>query len=247
MKKIFVTVLLVMFSLNAKEITIKSEDGFILKGWIDFPKKKQNVYPLAFLVHQFGSDHTKWIEFAKELRKRGYATLMVDLRGHGASVKQRSSINKIVPFTSLADLKKSIEKSSKKVNFQKIPSDLSLWLDTVEGGYKNIDIQNLSFFGASLGAAGLISIMFDYEPKIAVLFSPGSTEELGAEDSIGDIAIPLMFVSSAKDFALERTLNYTKEASTPTTLILPGNGHGEALFDLSKNYVSLFLDKYGAR
>ena len=244
MRKLFL-ILFILFSvgLSAKEISIKSKDGFILKGWINFPKIKKEKYPLALIAHQFGSNHTKWIEFAKDLRKRGFATLNVDLRGHGKSIMQNGKKNQIVKFKNLSELRSSIKKSVKKVNFKNISSDLSAWIDFIGTHYKDIDTDKLAFFGASLGGGALIGIMFDYEPKIAVLFSPGSTEEIEAEDSIGDMALPVMFVSSNKDFALLRTIKYTKEAVMPTTLILPGSGHGEALLKASEKYVDTFLDE----
>ena len=244
MKKLFLSLfLLFLVVLSAKEISIKSEDGFVLKGWIDFPKVKKDKYPLALIAHQFGSNHTKWIEFAAHLRKRGFATLNVDLRGHGQSIMQNGNKNQIVKFKNLSELRSSIKKSAKKVNFKNITSDLSAWMDFVGTHYKDIDIDKLAFFGASLGGGALIGIMFDYEPKFAVLFSPGNTKEVGAEDSIADMAFPIMFVSSNKDFALSRTIKYTKEAVIPTTLILPGSGHGEALLKASKKYVDIFLDE----
>ncbi len=244
MKKIFLIVFLLMTFGISKELSIKSKDGFVLKAWIEYPKVKKDKYPLAIIAHQFGSNHTKWVEFAKELRKRGFVTLNLDLRGHGKSVYQNGKLNQITKFKSLNNLKSAIIKSSKSVGFKYISQDMATWIGFVGDKYKNIDTDNLAFFGASLGGGALISVMFDYEPKISVFFSPGSVKEVGGEDNIGDVAIPIMFVSSSKDFALNRTIAYTKEAITPTTLILPGSGHGEALLKNSKKFVNDFLDKY---
>jgi dienelactone hydrolase len=230
----------------SKELSLTTKDHYILKAWLNFPAQKRSKYPLAIIAHQFSSDHTKWIHFAQELRARGYATLNIDLRGHGASIMQNGKINKILPYTSMEDLKNSIVKSAKKVGFQHISSDLSAWINYVQDHYKNkIDSSDISFFGASLGAGGLISLIFDYQPKIAIFYSPGSTDEVGGTDAIADVTAPIMFISSKNDFALQRTLKYAHQANDPTVLILPGSGHGEVLMQKAQAYVDLFLRKNG--
>ncbi len=244
MKKIFLFCCLLLTFGVTKELSIKSEDGFILKAWLKYPKVKRIKYPLAIIVHQFDSNHTKWLMFAKKLRNRGFATLNLDLRGHGESIYQNGKLNTVIHFKSIDNLKDIIAKSSNKVKFKNISQDISLWINTVGSNYKNINIDNLAFFGASLGAAGLIGVMFEYNPKIAIFFSPGNAKEVGGEDSISEVAIPIMFIGSSGDFALNKMIKYTKEANMPTTLILPGSGHGETLLKNSNNYVKVFLNKY---
>ncbi len=244
MKKIFLLICLFAIFGVSKELSIKSKDGFVLKAWLKYPKVKENKYSLAVIAHQFGSSHLKWKEFARELRKRGFVTLNLDLRGHGKSVYQNEKLNQVVRFKSFNNLKSAIAKSSKYVGFKHISQDIIAWIGYIEDKYKNIDTDDLAFFGASLGGGALIGVMFDYEPKIGVFFSPGSVKEAGGEESISDVTTPIMFVSSSKDFALKKTIKYMKEANIPTMLILPGSGHGEALLKNSKNYVNDFLDKY---
>lgn len=246
MKKIFILMLVMLLSLAnglAKEITLTTSDHFILKAWLDFPLIKNSKYPLAVIAHQFGSNHTKWISFAKSLRKLGYATLNVDLRGHGASIIQNGKVNKIIPYTSMQNLKNSITLSAQKVGFKHISNDLSAWITYIQNHYKNIDVNHIGFFGASLGAGALISLMFDYQPKIAIFYSPGSTSEVGGVNTIGDVTTPIMFISSKNDFALQRTLKYAHQTNNPLMLILSGNGHGEALMKRAQPYVNIFLNK----
>jgi len=243
-KFIMIFILSISTMLFSKEISIKSKDGYTLKGWINLPSKQKTKYPLAVIAHQFGSDHNKWISFAKELRKMGFATLNIDLRGHGKSILKNNKEVKIVKFHNLSDLKSSFKKSAKKVGFNNLVDDISRWIEYISDNYKVIDSEDISFFGASLSGATLIGTMFDYEPKLAVLFSPGSVSEVGGDGEISEISSPIMFVSSVKDFAFSRTIKYTKEANLPTTLILPGSGHGEALLKNSEKYVKDFIKRY---
>lgn len=163
----------------------------------------------------------------------------MDLRGHGLSVYKNGKIDKIVMYTSISDIKTSIQKSAKKVGFSHIAHDISLWISYVQKKYPTkIKHNDIGFFGASLGAGALTCLMFDYQPKIAVLFSPGST--YGCQDTITDTTAKIMLISSKDDFALHRTLNYAKKAIVPTVLILPGGGHGEALMKQAMKYVKMW-------
>lgn len=66
MKKLFLS-LLFTSALFANELTITSEDGFILHGWLDKPVSSKRPSPIILFAHQFGSDHTTWNKLAKKI------------------------------------------------------------------------------------------------------------------------------------------------------------------------------------
>jgi len=246
MKKILLVALLIInINIFAQEINIKSEDGFALKGWLEFPQNNRELYPIAVFVHEFGSDHTMWNDTSKMLRECGYATLVIDLRGHGKSIMQNGKENKIIDDLSAQNFQKSIKLSEKKLNFKNIPSELALWLEKLSEK-ENIDMDNLVLFGSSLGGS-IIPLFIEFEPKLAILYSPAGAKEFGEEevnDSISNSDLSLLIFSSQGDFALQNSLEYAKKALRPTLVVLPGNGHGSATFDLARPYLKTYLDKY---
>lgn len=247
MKKIFLVMVLIFnFSLYAKELSIKTQDGFVLKGWLTFPKVVKENYPIAFFSHEFGSSHKMWEPISSMLRECGYATFEMDLRGHGESILQNGKENKIIGDVSEGHLQDSVSQSEKKVNFKKIPSDLALWLNTLVENEK-IDMQKLVFFGSSLGGGALIPLFMEFEPKVVVLFSPAGPKSFGensVNESISNSTAKILIISSRGDFALENAFEYTKKALMPTFLVVPGSGHGSATFGLAMPYLKTYLGKY---
>ncbi|MEC8493293.1 MAG: alpha/beta fold hydrolase [Planctomycetota bacterium] len=74
-------------------VSFKTKDKLILKGSYFAPKKsksKSKAAPAALLIHDAGSDRSKLDSVAGYLQKRGFAVLVVDLRGHGESADEDS-------------------------------------------------------------------------------------------------------------------------------------------------------------
>ncbi|MDX1808251.1 MAG: alpha/beta hydrolase [Sulfurospirillaceae bacterium] len=247
MRKIFlILVLFIGLNLFSSELQIKTKDGFILKGWLTFPKVSEKTYPLAVFAHEFGSDHKMWANISKLMRKRGYATFEMDLRGHGKSIMQNGKENKIISFKTLDHLEASVKQSAIKVDFKKIPNDLSAWIDKLSQN-KKLKTENMVFFGASLGGGAIISILLDYEPKVVVLFSPAAPktyDETAMNDSISNSEAKILIFSSRDDFARKTAIYYMTKALTPTLIVLPGSGHGSATFDLAMPFLKTYLNKY---
>lgn len=247
MKKIFlIFMLLIGFNLFSSELQLKTKDGFILKGWLTFPKVSHKTYPLAVFAHEFGSNHTMWKDISKLMREHGYATFEMDLRGHGESIMQNGKANKIINFKTLNELEASAKRSAEKVNFKKIPSDLSAWIDTLSKNPK-LTIDKMVFFGSSLGGGAIISILLDYEPKVVVLFSPASPktyDENTINDAIQNSEAKILIFSSRDDFARNTAISYMTKALTPTLIIVPGSGHGSATFELTMPFLKTYLNKY---
>jgi len=244
----FFLIFMMILNINifASEMSIKTEDGFVLKGWLTFPKTTKKSYPIVVLAHEFGSSHKMWEPISSMLRNRGYATFEMDLRGHGKSIMQNGKENKIIDDIRAEHLSKSIKMSAKKVNFKNIPNDLGLWIEKLSDNEK-INMDDLVIFGSSLGGGAVIPLFIEFEPKLVVLFSPGSGkmfDEEAVDDSISNSDAKILIFSSRGDFALERSFSYAKKALTPTFITLPGSGHGSATFDLALPFLKVYLDKY---
>ncbi len=239
MKKILFILLGFISILTASEIlSIKSKDGFILKAWLDFPEQGKPPYPLALMVHEYGSDHSMWRDISKDLHIRGYATLAIDLRGHGASnIRNRKHLN-IKKGNFLAD--------AKRIVFKNIPDDLHRWMELMESR-KDINIEKPILFGSSLGGGAVIALMLDYEPRAVVTLSPASSRVFHKNEimeSVEDSNTPWLIVSSQKDFAKKSAELYASKAQLPTLLIVPGSGHGSYNLPIASSYIDTFLNRY---
>lgn len=72
------------------EVSFSSEDGVrLVASWRPAPAGPSA--PAILLLHAFSRDRRELAEVAEELGARGFATLALDLRGHGDSVKRGGS------------------------------------------------------------------------------------------------------------------------------------------------------------
>ncbi len=240
--RLFGLVLLFCAVLFAKEVKIESEDGFVMYGWLETPSKKAKSYPLALFAHQFGADHTIWNDLAKELQKKGYATLLVDLRGHGKSIMQKGAKNEVINDVSLDHIAEAFEKSNKKVGFGNIPKDLALWLDYAAKDTA-LDMKKLVLFGSSLGGGAILPLMVSHEPVAIVSISPGGGDAEEIKTALNYSESASLFVAAKDDplKAQDRALEYSKDALRGTFLMISGDGHGTVLLPRVQEYVMVFL------
>lgn len=239
---VIIFLFLTCMSLFAKEITITSEDGFVMHGWLDYPAQKKAHYPIVFFAHQFGADHTIWKEMAGEFNQKGYATLMVDLRGHGKSIMKNGTTVKINADTRMDYIASAIEESKKNVGFEKITGDLSQWLSKLSSE-KEIDMHKLILVGSSLGAGAIIPLMVEAEPIALIALSPGGGDEEAIKTSLMYSETPSLFIAGKDDplGAQERAIAYTKEALRGSLVLISSDGHGAVLLPRVKPYIDGFL------
>lgn len=239
---VVILLLFACLSLFAKEITITSNDGFVMHGWLDYPAQKKAHYPVVLLAHQFGADHTIWKEMAQEFNQKGYATLMVDLRGHGTSIMKNGTVTKISADTRMDHIASAIEESRKNVGFEKITSDLSQWLGTLSSE-KEIDMHKLILVGSSLGAGAIIPLMVEFEPIALIALSPGGGDAEAIKTSLMYAETPSLFIAGKDDplGAQDRAIAYTKEALRGSLVLISSDGHGVVLLPRVKNYIDSFL------
>ena len=243
--KLLLTLWIISTSLFSSELTINSEDGFKLYGYFDKPTTTKKAAPIILFAHQFGADHTTWKRLTKKFNDKGYATLSVDLRGHGKSIMQNGVRNSVVTSSSFSKLKEALIVSNKKVGFESIPEDLMAWLELLEEE-GSVDMDRLYLFGSSLGAGSIIPLLNEYEAKGLVAISTGRLKSLG-EDT--DMALSMsmtkeLFIAAKNDplGAKERTIEYTQKSILGTAIIVSGDGHGTVLLPQVEDYIFSFME-----
>ncbi|MBU0720606.1 alpha/beta fold hydrolase [bacterium] len=233
-----------VLTLSAAELTITSEDGFKLYGWLDKPVQTKKKTPVVLFAHQFGSDHTIWNDLSKKFNDKGFATLNIDLRGHGKSTMQNGKTNKVITNTRLDHIKEALVQSDKIIGFENIPSDLSAWIELISED-DTIDAGKLYLFGSSLGGGSILVLLNDYDVKALVALSAGEPKTLRADIdmALGTSMTKTLFIASKNDplGATGRTIEYGKKAIAGTVIIVSGDGHGTVILPQVEDYIFSFL------
>lgn len=242
MKKFLLSLVLIL-PLFATELTLTTEDGFELHGWLEKPQNTTKPMPIVLLAHQFGSDHTSWDMLTMRLHAKGMATLSVDLRGHGKSTMQNGVQNSVQLPKNTSDVRTAFDASAPKVDFTKIPQDLIAWLEMLEED-KSLDMQQLYLIGASLGATSLIPVLNDYDAKALITLSAGRSKNSDSDMALSSSLTKTYFIATKNDplGANENALEYGKKAIAGTTLLLSGDGHGTVLLPKVEEYILLFIE-----
>jgi len=243
MKQLLFTLFFIS-SLLGQEITLTSSDGFKLHAWLDKPANTKEAAPIILFAHQFGADHTIWNDLAKKFNAKGYATLKVDLRGHGKSTLQNGKENHVITSAGLDHIREALKQSNAKVAFKNIPEDLLLWLEYLSED-DSIDMDRLYLFGSSLGGGSIIPLLNEYEAKGVVAISSGRLAELAEET---DMALSMsmtkqLYIAAKNDplGAAQRSLEYAKKSILGTAIIISGDGHGTVLLPQVEEYIFTFM------
>jgi len=244
--KQFLLILFFASLLFSKELTISSEDGFKLYGWLEKPSTAIKETPIILFAHQFGADHSIWNKLAKKFNDKGYATLNVDLRGHGKSLMQNGKNNGIITDLRVDHIKEALKQSDAKVHFKNIPADLLVWLELLSED-ESIDMDQLYLFGSSLGGGGIIPLLNEYEAKGVVTLSGGRLNALNEETdmALATSMTKKLFIAAKDDplGAAQRTLEYSQKSIGATAIILSGDGHGTVLLPQVQEYIFAFMEK----
>lgn len=143
------------------DIEYESKDNFILHSKLTYPDVEKSTYPLVVLLHSLGYSSSYWGELPVDFNKAGFATLEVDLKGHGKSAtdtyfKRRSWIY------------------FNDKTFQTFPVDVSNILKQTLTEHKNISPNYVAYVGADIGANTAIWAAQAQSPKpvCLVLISP---------------------------------------------------------------------------
>ncbi len=130
--------------LSYKEVSFRSKDNFLLKGWW-IPAAKDQHKAVIF-VHGRGADRREGIRFVKILHDAGIHTLAFDLRNCGKSQKSFNSMN----YHERKDVVAAIDFVTKKQG-----------------------VKHLGLFGFSMGAATSMLVMAKDTRVKAGLFEGG--------------------------------------------------------------------------
>ncbi|MBS1784440.1 MAG: alpha/beta hydrolase, partial [Acidobacteria bacterium] len=150
-------------------VSLKTKDGFTLKGALTIPANGPKRHPVVIFAPQFHQTRDSFAPLAERLNARGIATLLLDLRGQGESTdKDGATVAVTDDFAA----------SAKAVGFDQIPSDLALaaaWARKQHG----LDGRRIGLAGASVGAFGALMAARLVHPQAVLALSPAGNEAFG--------------------------------------------------------------------
>lgn len=192
-----------------KEITATSVDGFTMKGYLEYPKiKNQKEFPTVVLLHSIGYSSDWWCNLPQDLLNQGYAVLKIDLRGHGKSVYNSKLLR-----TSWSSMTNNA--------FAKYPDDVIKVIEQVKSeNTKKVFFNNWAIVGSDIGAstAILVADKISYKPKTLVLLSPVvKTKGLYVPVKLANLDnIDIFSISGTNDNSGHNAQEYLKKFSQAT-------------------------------
>ena len=202
---------------SMETVNFTTEDGVnIIADWF-LPSEIQTA---VLLLHMLPADKKSWTSLTEKLNTAGFATLAIDLRGHGESTKSDLGLLDYKKFTDAEHQASRLDVIA-AVNFLK------------EKGFEK---KNIALIGASIGA----NLALDYlgrneEIKTAVLLSPGlDYRGLVTQPIIGKL-IPNQSVFIAVSEEDSYSFNSSKILAQATKIkkelkLFKDAGHGTAMF-----------------
>lgn len=211
-------------SMMQERISFQTADGVTIIGdWSTATEAKKAV----LLLHMMPATKVSWQPLSQALNQAGFATLAIDLRGHGESTDQAGK---------KLDYKKFSDKEHQASRL-----DVDAAVNFLKS--KGFDEENISFVGASIGANLSLDALHRYKGALrAVLLSPGldyrgvTTEPamsgLTAAQKVWVVAAEGDEYSTQSGLALQQL-----QKTTGTVSIFAGSAHGTSLFESEPNLI----------
>lgn len=213
-----------------ERISFQTTDGITIFGDWSIPEGAKRC---ALCLHMMPTTRMSWLPLARALNEAKFATLAIDLRGHGESTA--GGLN----YQNFSDAQHQASRLDvdAAVNFLKS---------------KGFGEENISFAGASIGANLSLDALYRYKGSTrAVLLSPGldyrgvKTEPLikglNANQKVWIVAAEGDTYSADSSIKLQQL-----QKETATVTIFGGSAHGTNLFESEPTLIQDIIKFLGA-
>jgi len=217
-------------------IQYQSSDGFNITGQLDIPNRasvKKRV-PLVILLHSLGGSKNDWGTFPQSIKNLGFATLCLDMRGHGLSIIDRRN-------------KKRYWSNFKVKEFAKYPVDVNAGIKYIKDNYPEINTSKVALVGADIGAnTAIITGSRSKNIKTIVLLTPTiSYKGLETRIPMAEYGVHpvLIIVSKSDGFAYKGASDLIKYAQGKKQLkVYPYGGCGISLLKFQPSSKNIILN-----
>lgn len=218
-------------------IQYQSKDGFNIAGVLDVPKNASvnKKAPLVIFLHSLGGSKSDWGTFPNSVKSLGYATLALDLRGHGLSILDKKNKKKYWP-------------NFKQKEYSKYSDDVNMGIKYLKDNYPEINANKVAIIGANIGAdtAILAGSKSSSNIKTLILMSPFSHYK-GIDARIPLVEYGthpvLILVSKSDHFVYNDSSQLIKYAQGKKQLkVYPFGGNGISLLKFQPASKTVILD-----
>ena len=229
-----------------RDMSLTTPDGFVLRGTLTIPPRP-GLRPLVILAHQFQANRSGWQPLAERLNGKGFATLALDLRGHGLSTWKAGQALAAGP---------DYLASAKEVGFDRIPADLvqvAAWARR----QPRIDPRRMALAGSSLGGFASLLAASSIHPMAVLALSPaGNGAFVGPAGNplAGEVAkahSALLVMAAVEDLEASGNATLLKTIPGVCAMVVPGAAHGFALLpgeaDLMAGWMAEYLIRQASR
>ena len=218
MKRFIIILTFILFFLNCnsifaanfvtKDYKILTSDKFTINATLNYPKiKEKKDFPTVVLLHSVGYNSEWWGDLPQDLIDKGYAVLMIDLRGHGKSVYNSKLVR--TSWTSLTNKA-----------YAKYPDDVITAINYVKKENKRTFFNNWAIVGADVGGstAILTANKIDNKPKTIVILSPVvNAKGLYVPIKLAELDnIDILTIIGKNDFQSKKANEYLKKFAQTT-------------------------------
>lgn len=202
---------------SARDIYLTTEDEFEIRGTYFEPEDPKGKGVVFF--HMLRKERSVWGRMGEKLAKRGFASVSVDLRGHGESDGSWQGFS--------------------EDDFRNMIYDAQAAKGFLRDVYSDIKV---SYVGASIGAnLAILDSCKSGDVEACVLLSPGlDFHGLKVEDVAEDFSVPFFMIASENDYySWSSCEKLDKYFCTPKKkrefMRLEEAGHGTNIFEADPN------------
>jgi len=244
------------------DVRFPTPDGLLLNAWF-IPVESEEDAPTLIFVHGLGSNREELLEQAKLLYEHGYSALLLDLRNHGKSEGEITTLG----FQEIFDVEGAVNFLITRNEVD--PNRIGLVGHSLGGATVILAAAYIPLIKATIAESAFTSLEDNIEQGVRELtglpsfpFAPlvvwFGEREVGAKihlvrpiDHLAQIAPrAILFIHGEQDSLVDvsNSRSLFEAAKEPKELyIIPNAGHGgllEANPDEFENRVVTFLDQY---
>lgn len=216
--------------MSQPSVTFQTTDGVIIVGEWNAPA---GAIKAVLLLHMMPATRVSWTPLSQALNAAGFATLAIDLRGHGESTQRE--------LPPPGNTERLDYKNFSDAEHQASRLDIDAAMNFLKS--KSFAEENIVFAGASIGANLSLDALHRYNSTSrAVLLSAGldyrgvKTEspmrQLGPHQKVW------LFAAEGDQYSADSSIKLQQlQKETATVTIFDGSDHGTTLFSSQPNLV----------
>ena len=238
-----------LVGLPVEQVEFKTADGLTLRGWWS---KGEAGSPVIIFCHGLNRSRVELLERAGEAHKRGYSTLLFDLRNHGESDRAHTTLGILES--------QDVEAASQFARMKAPGQPQFLWGVSMGAATALLAVRDYGGFDGVVSDSAFPSFRETIEHHVRLLFripafpvanmivwltgvrmhiDPDSGNVETAVQKFGNV--PVLFIAGGADRRMPpgvaKRLYDANQSPLKKLIVVPGAGHGEAFSTNREQYL----------